>query len=472
MEEKDEYHIIGMSPGNSYFKDEEVRFLIENIVRRFGRVAILIADVPAISTYRALGYPENRARRDKAIPQGHLLRNRVNRVMAQLGYSDSQVKLIDWEEEVENDPEYKKCYYEVRRLYDKNKNFMNAADKTTRGVLESSKKDISNINNSTKIAVHYLLSELAFLEWAPSFLKTKKVIYVYHKNWTIYEDYIVGKFDKKTRKYMDFLLLENPWETYNKMWGLEDEEIYRYKNALERVNKSGILRVAFTNYPPAFTYDHEYDNFSGIFYEIIVRIARNNGWKINWSEETGYGVIVDGLENNRFDVFGSPVWPIPERKNKANPSISVYSCGAYPWIREDFKTRDLNQEKVRVAVKENDISEYMAKKYFPKARKVYVPQLDSILGLLRFVADNKADFTFTEAAIVEIFNKTSKMKLLKAIKSPTEVFENTFLFKKGDDDLKEIFNKEILKMKKDGTIMNLINRYSKNKELFLEFDKD
>ena len=73
------------------------------------------------------------------------------------------------------------------------------------------------------------------------------------------------------------------------------------------------------------TYDHQYDNFSGIFYEIIVKIARKNGWKIRWSEETGYGVVIDGLDNNRFDVFGSPIWPIPERKRNANPSISLYS---------------------------------------------------------------------------------------------------------------------------------------------------
>src|SRR3989338_5334266 len=95
-----------MSPGNSYFKDEEVRFLIENIVRRFGRVAILIADIPAISTYMAFGYPESRARSDKAIPQGNLLRNRVKRVMIQLGYSESQVRIINWLEEVENNTGY------------------------------------------------------------------------------------------------------------------------------------------------------------------------------------------------------------------------------------------------------------------------------------------------------------------------------------------------------------------------------
>ena len=59
----DAYPIIGISPGNSYFKEDEIRYLIENVVSRYGRVAILIADIPAISTYMAFGYSENKARR-------------------------------------------------------------------------------------------------------------------------------------------------------------------------------------------------------------------------------------------------------------------------------------------------------------------------------------------------------------------------------------------------------------------------
>jgi tRNA-dependent cyclodipeptide synthase len=463
------FYIIGMSPGNSYFKDEEVRFLIESIVRRFGRVAILIADVPAISTYMAFGYPENRARSDKAMPQGNLLRNRVKRVMVQLGYSDSQVKIINWEEEVENNPKYLDSYKKVRNLYETNKGFMEAADKTTLSVLKSSNRDISDFNKATKIAVHYLLSEISFLEWAPEFLNKEKVVYVYHKNWPVYEDYIAGKFDNKIKKYMDFLLLENPWETYNSIWGIEDEEeVGKYKSVLDRVKNTRTLRVAFSNYPPALTYDYQYDNFGGIFYEIIVRIARKNGWKIIWSEETGYGVVIDGLNNNRFDVFGSPIWPIPERKEKANPSISLYSSKVYPWIRSDFKyKKSLNDENLRVAVKENDISDYIYKKKFQNAHCVFVPQLESILDLLRFVVDDKADFTFTESAIVEIFNKTSKKKLVKATKEPIEIFENTFLFRKEDNSLKDIFNKEIKIMESDGTIKKLIDKYSPKKGLFV-----
>jgi cyclo(L-tyrosyl-L-tyrosyl) synthase len=93
------YPIIGMSPGNSYFKDDEIKYLLKTAVDRYGRVAVMIADIPAISTYIALGYPENRARRDKALPQGNLLKNRTERAIVQLGYTKDQVRIIDWENE-------------------------------------------------------------------------------------------------------------------------------------------------------------------------------------------------------------------------------------------------------------------------------------------------------------------------------------------------------------------------------------
>ncbi len=288
------YPIIGMSPGNSYFKDDEIKYLLKTTVERYGHVAVMIADIPAISTYIALGYPENRARRDKALPQGNLLKNRTERAAIQLGYTKEQVRIIDWEDEVENNESYKKSYSHIRGLYESNELFQQDANETTKGVILGSKKEIHDVSAATKIAVHYLLSEFAFLNFASTFLKTEKVIYIYHKNWPVYENYIAGKYDDNPKNSIDFLLMENPWETYRSVWGAEDDENGFYGSSLERVEKTKTLRVAFTNYPPALIYDHEYDNFSGIFYEVIVAIAKKQGWQIKWSEETGYGVVVDG----------------------------------------------------------------------------------------------------------------------------------------------------------------------------------
>lgn len=459
-------HIIGMSPGNSYFKDEEVAYLLKTTVERYGNVAIMIADVPAISTYIAYGYPENRARRDKAIPQGNLLKNRVVRAMTQLGYTEDQVRIIDWENEVEQNPAYINHYKKVRKLYEENISFQQEADNATRQVLEGSKREFIDIQKSIKIAVHYLLSEIAFLEWGREFFNTDKVTYVYHKNWKVYEDYIAGKFDEDLKEHMDFLLLENPWETYSSVWGDEDYELGEYKNALDRVNGTKVLRVAFTNYPPALVYDHECDSFSGIFYEIIVEIAKKYEWQIRWSEETGYGVIVDGLRHNRFDLFGSTVWPTPERKEQASFSNSLYESNVYAWVRGGFDNEYQSikdKKELRVAVRENDISHSIASSDFSDQRFVYVPQLTGTMDLLSFVAQDKADVTFVESFLADIFNQKSSVKLVRLSSAePIRIYENTFIFLKDDSSLRDLFNVEIKIMKESGFISELLKKYKFN----------
>lgn len=204
------YCIIGMSPGNSYFKDDEIKYLLKTTIERYGRVAIMIADVPAISTYIGLGYPENLARRTKAIPQGNLLKNRTRRVMKELGYTEKEVRIIDWKNEVETNSDYQNYYQRIRDFYNTNTLFQNDADKTTKTVLIETKKKVSNIDSGVKIAVHYLLSEFAFMEWAPKFLGTEKALYVYHKNWPVFENFIAGVYDGVPRTSMEFMILKAP----------------------------------------------------------------------------------------------------------------------------------------------------------------------------------------------------------------------------------------------------------------------
>ena len=201
------YPIVGMSPGNSYFKEDKIEFLLKTCVEKYGHVLIMIPDVPAISTYIALGYPENRARRDKAMPQGNLLKNRTERAMDQLGYTKEQVRIVDWETEIEPNEDYKKSYKLIRDLYGSSELFHQDVNETTKGVIVGSGKEVQDIDAAIKIAVHYLLSEFAFLEFAPLFLGSEKTIYIYHNNWPVCENYIAGKYDGKPKDHMGFLLL-------------------------------------------------------------------------------------------------------------------------------------------------------------------------------------------------------------------------------------------------------------------------
>ena len=195
---------IGMSPGNGYFKEEVVQKLIKKVVDKFGKTIVLIPDVPAISTYIALGYPLNIAQRKKAIPNGKNLKNKVSRTKEMYGYSDEQVRIIDWQGEVEENQSYKEKYKSIIELYNSNNEFKAAVNDATRRVLEYSDREIEDIESALKTATHYLLSEFAFMEFMIGYLNVDKITYIYHRNWPVYEKYIKGEFDGVSKAYLGF----------------------------------------------------------------------------------------------------------------------------------------------------------------------------------------------------------------------------------------------------------------------------
>ncbi len=202
------YPIIGMSPGNSYFKKETVVFLLEKVTKDFGRASVLIPDIPAITTYVALGYSESRARKDKAIPKGNALRNKVSAAMQENALDDDLVRIFDWASEIEPNILYQEKLASIKKLYSENNSFQEAIRSATEEVLLSSKKHIDNLEKAVSIATHYILSEFACLEFLPKYLGVEKVVYIYHKSWLVYEDYIAGKFDGVPKNHLAFLIIK------------------------------------------------------------------------------------------------------------------------------------------------------------------------------------------------------------------------------------------------------------------------
>lgn len=460
------YPIIGISPGNSYFKDEEITYLLSEVMSRFGRGAVLVADIPAIKTYQALGYPENRARRDKAIPKGNAIKNKVHAIATHLGIADS-IRVIDWENEIEKNTAYQKAYAAVRALYEHNLEFRESVRRTTQSVLSHSQKKIVGMEAAVDVAVHYLLSEIAFLEYAPELLGTDAVTYVYHKNWSVYEQYISGVFDGKPRPYLDFLLLENPYETYNPMWGMEDYDlvINTEETVLQRVQRTGVLRAGFTHNEPSMMYDRERNTFSGIFYEVIESIAKKYGWTIEWREEIGYGVIEDGLSANRFDLFCTTVWPTAKRRARASFSTPVYYSDVYVYGRADdlvFKNSEniLSSAHARIAVTEGDIQDTIAREDFPHARRVRIPQLADTKELLQCVVENKADATFVEPYLAAFFNTQSNTPVTALSTTPVRHYADTFMLRRDEEDCKQLLDQEIEALKKSGKVEEWIERYT------------
>ena len=195
--------IVGMSPGNSHFNPQVIKELLQYASATFSKTKILIADVPAIHTYKGIGYSEKRAQK-KARLNGNNLQNHSLRVIQT---EKLNVELIEWADEVESAPEYQKELTHIQELYEENIAFRVDARNTTRNVVQSKLKEHVNIEEAVDEAVWYLLKELAFLLASPQLFDEPLVSYVYHHRWPIYENLVNGKYDGNVQKNLGFILI-------------------------------------------------------------------------------------------------------------------------------------------------------------------------------------------------------------------------------------------------------------------------
>lgn len=311
-------------------------------------------------------------------------------------------------------------------------------------VLTSSERQLVDLENAVERATHYLLSELAFMEFAPEFFDCKRVCYLYHRNWPVYEDYIQGRHDGLVKPRLDFLLLEAPYETYQKMHCAEISTSQPLHDTYSRVMQSGVLRAAYTEYPPVM--HRSGTEFDGIFCEIIQGFAIKHNLRIDWVEETGYGVVIDGLTEGRFDIFCSATWPTPERHKLASLSHPVYYSDVGVWVRDgtalaqsDWIT--LNRPGHRIAVTEGDITHEITLTDFTFAKWIRVPQLGRVKPLLEFVADKRADATMAERITYEAYEGQLSSKLVNiAREKPIRRYTNSFLVGKEQNDFLDLLN--------------------------------
>jgi cyclo(L-tyrosyl-L-tyrosyl) synthase len=202
------FAIIGMSPGNGYFKQEVINQILAKAINEYPFIGIFIPDVPAIATYKALGYDDTRARKDKAIPQGNALRNKVQRVIETENLDISKIKIFDWVgEKIEDNPLYREKFDYIMNLYNENPAFKTIVDDTTKSVLvDNAFRKIDITQNQIEIGTHYLLSEFAFMLFVGEYTNEEDVGYVYHNPWPVFENFIAGMYDGIKKEHIHFIL--------------------------------------------------------------------------------------------------------------------------------------------------------------------------------------------------------------------------------------------------------------------------
>jgi len=240
----------------------------------------------------------------------------------------------------------------------------------------------------------------------------------------------------------------------------------------DRVLKSGTLRACFLTYPPACMKDTKTGNMSGIFVDVLQKVCDNLGLKLVWTEEVGWASQIEGLESNRYDIVGSPVWANPTRGKLTTMSIPVYYSGIGVYVRANetrFSTNlDLiNSPNVRIGTIDGESADLIARTDYPDAKRASSAQTTDISQKLLDLATNKCDVVFTEPYYVYEYLKNNPGTIKNiAEANPIRLFGNCYMFKKNEFQLQHMLNVAIQDLINSGYVDKIISKYEPAPRLF------
>ena len=216
---------------------------------------------------------------------------------------------------------------------------------------------------------------------------------------------------------------------------------------------------------------------SGAFVEALDMIGKNLGVQVEWMDgETPWGNQIEGLNADRYDIVGSPVWANYTRGSLTALSQPLYFSGIGIYVRQSDnrfpndwaletisqRTKLLNDPSVKIATIDGETGDLIAQTQFPSAKRVSLPQNAEISQLLLNVAGNKADVAFVEPFFAYEYLKSNPGAVKNiAEKAPIQVLGNCYMMKANEWQLKQMMDVAITELQGSGVIDALLEKYEK-----------
>lgn len=237
------------------------------------------------------------------------------------------------------------------------------------------------------------------------------------------------------------------------------------QNVYDRVLQSGKIRCGYVCYWPGCIKDPNTGKLSGVHVDAMEAIGEKLGLKIEWTEEVGWGSMIEGLQANRYDAVGSGVWANATRGKYASFSTPFYYSGANAYCRVsdhrfDKDLKAINAANIRIATIDGEMSDVIARAQFPKAKRISLPEMASISQAFLAVDTNKADVFFEDPASAYEYERNNPGRLRNIARNkPLRVFGVTIMFKKGETELQGMFDKAVDELVFSGSMDQIIDKY-------------
>ncbi len=235
----------------------------------------------------------------------------------------------------------------------------------------------------------------------------------------------------------------------------------------DKIMKAGKIRVGYVSVPPACIVDPASGNISGITVDILRKIAKDTGLGIEFTEEVGWGTMIQGLDAGRYDIVGSTSWANPVRGKLTALSKPIFYSGIGIWVRSDdnrFKEGNswasVNVPEARLGVMDGSTGEVIASTQFPNSKHVTYTDLTGEPQLFLELIANKVDVVFAEPVQGLDFLKNNPGKIKNiAANSPIRIFANVYLMPKDEFQFKGMIDVALEGLQNSGFVDQILKKY-------------
>jgi polar amino acid transport system substrate-binding protein len=240
----------------------------------------------------------------------------------------------------------------------------------------------------------------------------------------------------------------------------------QHTSALDRVLKTGTLRVGYVNYPPGTIVDPKTGHVSGIFPDLTRQLGKDLDLKVEFTEEVGWATLIEGLKTGRYDIIGG-LWANPERGRYATVSTPVYYSGIGVWTRPK-ETRvssannwtSLNSPGITIGAIDGSTPLEIIHDQFPNAHLVTYPNLTTEPQLFVDLATKKIDVFLAEPSQgIQYLSKNPGTVINQAADHPIRVFADVFLMPSDEPQFKNMIDTALFDLQSRGITDQLVDKY-------------
>lgn len=202
---------VGISIGNGYFNRERIEIILMGMASYFKELIVIVPDLPALHTYRALGYDEHQAIEKMKKHRQEIKRHcRYVSEQMQNNFGKDNMRILAWSDGFNKKDCYQRAYHKAVDIFRNNSKFKEAISRNTERYIlarleDSDVQQLGGMRKIVEIASHYLIEEMAFHEVFHVILG-KEGISSYYKDLELIPNYINGAYNNVQNPYIGWIV--------------------------------------------------------------------------------------------------------------------------------------------------------------------------------------------------------------------------------------------------------------------------